>query len=72
VTFDQKNIKQLRCFCQRADALGAQYHLNLTAILDDRHLLQVGTIGPIGVPLGEGYIIAKCCGLATVSALCHF
>jgi hypothetical protein len=71
VTLVLKVNGKLRCLCQRANALGAQCLLNLAASLDNRHFLQIGTISTIGVPLGEGYFIAKCRGFATMSALCH-
>ena len=56
---------------QRADTLGAKGFLHLTAVLDDRYLLQVGTEGTVGLMMREGDAMTECSGLTTVSACCH-
>ena len=72
MTFDEEINNLSGGLCHRANALGAQSLLYLMAILDDRHLLQVGTIGAVGVPLGKGDIVAEDGSLTTVSAFSHF
>jgi hypothetical protein len=56
---------------QRANALGAQSLLHLAAILDDRHLLQVGAEGAVGFPHGEGDVVTEDSCFTTVSAFSH-
>ncbi len=71
MTFVEKINNRSSCFRHRADALGAQRLLHLAAVLDDRHLLQIGAEGAVGVPLGEGDIIAEDSCLTTISAFSH-
>jgi hypothetical protein len=59
-------------FYQGADALGTQRLLHHAAILDHLNFLKVGPVRAIGLALREGYVMTEGCGLATVSAFCHF
>jgi hypothetical protein len=65
------NIAGSSRFCQSTNALGAQDLLYFTALLDDRHLLQVWMEGTIGRPHGKRAFMTEGRGLATMSALSH-
>ncbi len=71
MTLSEKVKIELCCFCQCTNALGAQQLLYFLTVLNDRHLLQVGTELTIGCPLGERDIVTECSGLTTMSAFCH-
>jgi hypothetical protein len=66
------NKKRLCRFYQCADALGTQRLLHLLAILNDRHLLQVGVEGAVGSPIRERNVVTEGGGFSTMSAFCHF
>jgi hypothetical protein len=72
VTFVEEINNLSGGLCHGANALGAQSLLYLMAILDGRHLLQVGAVGAVGVPLGERDVVTKDGGLTTMSAFSHF
>jgi hypothetical protein len=72
VTLSPQVKNRLSRLRQRADAFGAKGLLHFLAVLNDRHLLQVGMEGAIGGPLGERDVMTEGCGLATMSAFCHF
>lgn len=56
---------------QRPNALGAQHLLDLAAVFDDGHLLQVRPEGTVRIALGERNCVAENGCLTTMSTLCH-
>ena len=69
--FEGEGRCSLRRFNHRADALGTQRLFGFGALLVNGHLLQIRQELAVGGALGEGAVVTKSRGLATVSAFSH-